>query len=171
MKSNLKIKWGGWVSVLPTVWHFNPQKQTNNKVYPLLFIIPDITWWWRQKELAGHPVPVLQYRVEVLQQHRVLLYFVANWSSVASFLLIIIDINVFDTNMRGGKDDPFRNKTVRRTVVVTHTCIDWPQGLITDGLGEEEERGRRRPQRDEGILSSVTNSFWLLTLTWHFWTL
>ena len=60
--------------------------------------------------------------------------------------------------MRGGKDDPFRNKTVRRTVVVTHTCIDWPQGLITDGLGEEE-RGRRRPQRDEGILSSVTNSF------------
>ena len=59
--------------------------------------------------------------------------------------------------MRGGKDDPFRNKTVRRTVVVTHTCIDWPQGLITDGLGEEEERGRRRPQRDEGILFSVTN--------------
>ena len=61
--------------------------------------------------------------------------------------------------MRGGKDDPFRNKTVRRTVVVTHTCIDWPQGLITDGLGEEEERGRRRPQRDEGILLSVTNSY------------
>ena len=53
----------------------------------------------------GHPVLLL---------HKVLLlYFVANWSSVGSFLLIIIDINVFDTNMRGGKDDPFRNKTVR----------------------------------------------------------
>ena len=67
--------------------------------------------------------------------------------------------------MRGGKDDPFRNKTVRRTVVVTHTCIDWPQGLITDGLGEEEEeRGRRRPLRDEGILFSVTNSYLITSI-------